>query len=1147
MGRKPKRRRSDGRLDPLQALRNMLTRQRLGQTEIDTDDFDPDDTDADDFMGPPILVEPLRSVVPDSLVKKPSRLVAWARGVETLERMIPRSCISYSINNRAKFTIDRVYECGEVHATCRFDNQRYSLFVDFECGRPPAGCSCEHSAGEFPCEHVYALTKDLLRQFRDKSSPLVATIENTDFVIGKPDRSFLKPDPELLILDRLDGIISVDTPTFESADELPPVAPRAVERLVWNLIVGERTIVIKAMTERENKRGTGFNKPKEISLESLVVVKDLVLLPSDQQVIDSMTRKRESFGYASMLHLDIPKTLRLLEKAPNVLINNIPGTIESHAFLVGLHSNKAANGTTTWQFRMEDVAGERITQSALLVNNEMVVYDPTSKRILHGPVPSERVKSLLALPPISEKNADALFQKARQLQTVMPLRLPEAIGGQMVTETLKPLMLLRSRTDGVLDYGLRVRDSLGRVLKPGMPPAVRPDTIEGKPVQRRRDLNAEIDSCARIAGRLGVDANQTDGWNGSIQDWEQGLSLIERLQDAMGEVEVLWEKTSEKPITVLGQLSSKNVKVDITSKRDWFGISGTCDFGKQSMPLDQLLESLPVGSSAADLQGDYVRVADGQWAKISQDLKKRLLRLRDATHTDRKKLTFDATAAHEIRDLMSGDIEVKATKNWHECLTRLSRAEQLDPQLPDGLCADLRDYQVDGYKWLRRLAEWGVGGVLADDMGLGKTLQTLAVLLDRRDQGPALVIAPTSVGFNWVREAQRFTPELKTHLYRETDRADFLSAVGPGDLVVCSYGLALRDEEALAKIDWGTLVMDEAQAVKNSRSKTAQAIGGFNAKWSVALTGTPVENHLGELWSLFHLVSPGVFGGWDNFRRRFALPIEKHADDDARRSLAARLQPFVLRRTKSQVLTELPPRTEMNLYVDLSKEERAQYDRVRMSALGEVDQIAALPSVQDQRFKLLALLTRLRQFACHPGIVNKEWTGSSAKLDQLCETIQELKEEGHRALVFSQFTQHLAVIRSAFDRLGVSYQYLDGSTPAATRQQRVDAFQNGEGNCFLISLKAGGTGLNLTGADYVIHMDPWWNPAVEDQATDRAHRMGQEKPVMVYRIIARGTIEEEILSLHESKRDLVAGVLEGTAAAATMSTGELISMLRGGP
>jgi SNF2 family DNA or RNA helicase len=261
--------------------------------------------------------------------------------------------------------------------------------------------------------------------------------------------------------------------------------------------------------------------------------------------------------------------------------------------------------------------------------------------------------------------------------------------------------------------------------------------------------------------------------------------------------------------------------------------------------------------------------------------------------------------------------------------------------------------------------------------------------------------------------------------------------------------------------------------------------------------------------------------------------------------LSQRIKPFVLRRTKSQVLTELPPRTETNFYVDLSPEERDQYDRVRLSAIGEIDAIASLPNVQDQRFKLLALLTRLRQFSCHPGIVNKQWTGSSAKLDHLCQTLEELKEEGHRALVFSQFTEHLALIRKAFEERGISYEYLDGSTPAAARQQRVDDFQNGTANAFLISLKAGGTGLNLTAADYVIHMDPWWNPAVEDQATDRAHRIGQDKPVMVYRIIARGTIEEEILALHDSKRDLVAGVLEGTTAAGSLSTADMLAMIRG--
>ncbi|MEL7335298.1 MAG: DEAD/DEAH box helicase, partial [Planctomycetota bacterium] len=394
------------------------------------------------------------------------------------------------------------------------------------------------------------------------------------------------------------------------------------------------------------------------------------------------------------------------------------------------------------------------------------------------------------------------------------------------------------------------------------------------------------------------------------------------------------------------------------------------------------------------------------------------------------------------------------------------------------------------------------------------------------------------------RAPHRAEIDLDVHLYRETQREQFLPDVGPGSLVICSYGLALRDADALASVAWNTLVLDEAQAIKNSRSKTSRAIGQIDADWTVALTGTPVENHLGELWSLFSVVSPGVFGGWDGFRKRFAAPIERDGDAVVRQSLADRLKPFVLRRTKSEVLTELPPRTEMNLYVDLSPAERKQYDAVRLSALGELEQIESLESVQDQRFKILALMTRLRQIACHAGMVDESWIHGSAKLQQLCETLRDLKSEGHRVLIFSQFVKHLNFIRQGLEENDVSFEYLDGSTPAKQRQEAVDRFQSGSADAFLISLKAGGTGLNLTAADYVIHMDPWWNPAVEDQATDRAHRMGQQRPVHVYRIVARDTIEEEILAMHESKRDLVAGVMQGTEAAAKLSNEDLIRMLR---
>jgi SNF2 family DNA or RNA helicase len=289
-----------------------------------------------------------------------------------------------------------------------------------------------------------------------------------------------------------------------------------------------------------------------------------------------------------------------------------------------------------------------------------------------------------------------------------------------------------------------------------------------------------------------------------------------------------------------------------------------------------------------------------------------------------------------------------------------------------------------------------------------------------------------------------------------------------------------------------------------------------------------------------------VLGSWEQFRRRFAAPIEKDGKSDRRAALAQVIAPFILRRSKGEVLKDLPSRTETNLMVDLSPDERLRYDQMRLAAVTELDQIGDENLSHDQRFKVLQMLTRLRQLSCHIGLVDDQWKGSSSKLDVLMEQLEQLKERGNRPLIFSQFTTHLSLIRESLDKAGITYQYLDGQTTPAQRQERVEAFQRGESDAFLISLKAGGTGLNLTAADYVIHMDPWWNPAVEDQATDRAHRIGQTKPVMVYRIIARGTIEEQILKMHDEKRDLVDGVLSGSDASAKLSTKELAEMIRQG-
>jgi SNF2 family DNA or RNA helicase len=305
-----------------------------------------------------------------------------------------------------------------------------------------------------------------------------------------------------------------------------------------------------------------------------------------------------------------------------------------------------------------------------------------------------------------------------------------------------------------------------------------------------------------------------------------------------------------------------------------------------------------------------------------------------------------------------------------------------------------------------------------------------------------------------------------------------------------------------------------------------------------------MENHLGELWSIFYTIAPGVLGTWEQFRRRFAGPIEKERDPERREGLSRVISPFVLRRSKAEVLRDLPARTETNLMVDLSVEERERYDRMRLSTVKELDSLGD-QLTQDQRFRVLQMLTRLRQLACHVGLVDNSWSGSSSKLDVLMERMQQLKERGSRPLVFSQFTSHLALIAKACEDAGISFQYLDGQTTPNQRQERVEAFQRGEGDAFLISLKAGGTGLNLTAADYVIHMDPWWNPAVEDQASDRAHRIGQQNPVTVYRLVAEGSIEEKIVKLHGSKREMAEALLQDTDGKVTMNADDLLDLLRG--
>jgi superfamily II DNA or RNA helicase len=619
---------------------------------------------------------------------------------------------------------------------------------------------------------------------------------------------------------------------------------------------------------------------------------------------------------------------------------------------------------------------------------------------------------------------------------------------------------------------------------------------------------------------------------------ERALALLERLR-TLGRPDVTVEWVGAPPRVVRAS-RARALRVEVRDRADWFGLDGDVELEGERVKLAVLLEALRERRTV-------VRVEGGAWVAIAAELAERLSPLAHLSSPAQDGVEIGPGALGVLDDLARDGAKLTAQGAFAQLRARMRAASKRTPAVPRSFAGKLRDYQVDGFRWLARLASWGAGAVLADDMGLGKTLQALALLCDRAKEGPALVVAPTSVCANWVAEARRFAPKLNVTLFRESDRAGAVAALGPGDVLVASYGLLVLDLERFKGKRFATLVLDEAQAVKNAGTRRARAAREVDAAFRVALSGTPVENHLGELWSLYRIAFPGLLGSWETFRRRFAVPIERDRDPARGRALAATLRPFLLRRTKAEVARELPRRTEITVPVALSAPERRLYEQARLAAVARLAGLGETARPEQRRFQVLAAITRLRLLSCHPRLHDADCAVASSKLVRFLELAEELAEGGHRALVFSQFTSHLALVREALGAAGRKFLYLDGQTPPAERDRLVERFQAGEGELFLISLKAGGTGLNLTAADYVVHLDPWWNPAVEDQATDRAHRIGQRRPVTVYRLLSQGTIEEAIVTLHAKKRDLAAGVLGGMDAAGRLSPEDLMALIRAGP
>jgi SNF2 family DNA or RNA helicase len=579
----------------------------------------------------------------------------------------------------------------------------------------------------------------------------------------------------------------------------------------------------------------------------------------------------------------------------------------------------------------------------------------------------------------------------------------------------------------------------------------------------------------------------------------------------------------------------------VRSGTDWFDLEGQFDFEGVTAGLPELL--------AAVRRGDrLVRLGDSSHGMLPEEWLEKYAPLADLGRAVDGHLRFLPSQTMLLDVLLAAQPDVPVDETFERLRDRLRNFKGVAPvEAPAGFVGKLRAYQQDGLGWLAFLQEFSFGGCLADDMGLGKTIQVLALLEMRRtralfegeDRRPSLVVVPRSLVHNWIEEAGRFTPDLKVLDYTGLERTGHIGNFDRYDLVVTSYGTVRRDILQLKEIPFDYVILDEAQAIKNPKSQAARASRLLASRFRLALSGTPVENHLGELGSIFDFLNPGMLGRSGKLGLLSAGEPGKASLD----VVAQGLRPFILRRTKEQVLSELPRKTEQTLFCEMESKQRRLYDELRAHYRGSLKNRIEKVGIKKAKIHVLEALLRLRQAACHPGLIDASRKGEpSAKLETLLDHLREVIDEGHKALVFSQFTSFLALVRDRLDHEKVVYEYLDGKT--RDRQKRVARFQTDE-ECriFLVSLKAGGQGLNLTAADYVFILDPWWNPAVEAQAVDRAHRIGQTRRVFAYRLIARNTVEEKILMLQAGKRKLAEAIITADESLIRTLTAEDLRVL----
>jgi superfamily II DNA or RNA helicase len=938
----------------------------------------------------------------------------------------------------------------------------------------------------------------------------------------------LEPEPEWR---RALGALQGFTESVERNDKV------VSRRVAWYVDMTNGVPAKPAL--EEFVRGTGWTRGRRVDLDELDALKDE--LPSEDRAV--------------LRALDASRARR--HDLPLELLENLVGHPRVFNGARGRLPVEVGRGTCRVETRREHGHLVISLEPAGATEGVNVVVESETRLLVYRVTPA--LGKLFGLVPsgvrIPERYESEAVGVLSRLAEHVEVRSSSLSARRRLAADPTPVLRISPESGAwYVEVGVRPFGARGRFFPPALGRAAITSRDGDDWLDAERDFEQEkarfhalTGACPSLALALGGDAPEERGGDGSFSGslGEDGLfALLTELKQSALAVALEWQ--DGRAVTSRGTLGVGALHGALKRNKGWYLVTGAVRIDDVTALDLAELATLPYTKS-----GRFLRLPNGDFVEVERRARRVLSLLANAAEAPKRgrraELRVPEAALDTLRSLKEAGYDFEHEGSGDDWLARCDRILAMDAPVPPGLKATLRPYQVEGFRWLWRNSQLGLGVCLADDMGLGKTLEAIALLLTRRTGGPALVVAPTSVCRNWVEELRRFAPELAVHEYAGKGRAtwlDLFRAAPAPDVLIVSYALLQHDASELASLTWNTVVLDEAQFIKNAHSLRARAAFALPARYRLAMTGTPVENHLGDLWSIFHFLNPALLGTWKHFQVRYLKPIERDRDSEQRAQLKALIAPFLLRRVKDDVLPDLPPLTLVRHGIRLSEAESLLYALLRR----QIHEKLRTPHGKRQhKLQVFTELTRLRRFCCHPRLVFPDAPSEASKLAAFLELAEELRDNGHRALVFSQFVDFLELAREALDERGIRYSYLDGSTPKELRHARVQEFQNGTNELFLISLKAGGFGLNLTAADYVIHLDPWWNPAVEAQATDRAHRIGQERPVTVYRLITEQTIEESIVELHREKRELAEALLSGTDDAPELSHELLTELLGAGP